>query len=143
MWLKYKLTTNESVMPQFFWIYINGIYIHHPLKVFLNVGIDFSMSWVGQTMWNSLFVQSHTMDWIIRWNHSNSSFPLLLKSYVSFTLWEKGVFCNWPYNSLFELQETLVNHYIYILWVLIDKLHELQSCNSPYIQCNSIAIQSK
>jgi hypothetical protein len=53
-------------------------------------------------------------------------------------LWKKWVFCNWPCNSIFELQRTLVTHYIYTLSVLMDKLHELQSCNSPYIRCNSL-----
>jgi len=53
------------------------------------------------------------------------------------TLWEKKVFCNSLYNSIFELQTTLATHYIYMPWILMDKLHELQSCNSPYIQCNS------
>jgi hypothetical protein len=33
-------------------------------------------------------------------------------------------------------------HYIYTPWVLTDKLHELHSWNSPYIQCNSITCQN-
>ncbi len=56
------------------------------------------------------------------------------------TLWEKKVFCNWPCNSIFESQKTLATHCIYMLWMLMDKLHELQSCNSLYIQCNSLQL---
>jgi hypothetical protein len=40
----------------------------------------------------------------------------------------------------------LATHFIYMPWVRMDKLHELQSCNSPYISpthCISIAIVSK
>ncbi len=50
-------------------------------------------------------------------------FFLLIES-----LWKKGVFCNWPCNSL----------YIYMSWMLINKFHELQSCISVYIRCNSL-----
>jgi hypothetical protein len=28
---------------------------------------------------------------------------------------KKKVFCNWPYNSIFELQKTVATHYIYTL----------------------------
>jgi len=41
------------------------------------------------------------------------------------SLWEKGMSCNWPCNSSFELQKTFIIHCIYSLWVLMDKLHEL------------------
>jgi hypothetical protein len=41
------------------------------------------------------------------------------------SLRKKKMFCNWPCNSTFELQKTFVIHYIYSLWVLMDKLHEL------------------
>jgi hypothetical protein len=37
------------------------------------------------------------------------------------TLWEKGVFYNWPCNPIFELQRTLATHCIYSLWMLMDK----------------------
>jgi hypothetical protein len=33
---------------------------------------------------------------------------------------------------------SLVIHSIYTSWVLANMLHELQSCNSPYIKCNSL-----
>jgi hypothetical protein len=42
------------------------------------------------------------------------------------TLWEKWVFCNWPCNSIFELHPTLATYHIYTLWMLLDKLQELQ-----------------
>jgi hypothetical protein len=51
---------------------------------------------------------------------------------------KKKVFCNWLCNSIFELQMTLATHCIYTSWVLTDKLHELQNCNSPYVGCNSL-----
>jgi hypothetical protein len=50
---------------------------------------------------------------------------------------KKKKFCNWPCNSIFELQRTFAIHCIYTPRVLTNKLHELQN-NSPYIQCNSI-----
>jgi hypothetical protein len=52
---------------------------------------------------------------------------------------EKG-FCNWRCNSIFELQKTLATYYIYTSRVLMDKLHQLQSCNSTYIWCNSLQL---
>jgi hypothetical protein len=36
------------------------------------------------------------------------------------------LFCNWPHNSIFELQWPLATHCISMSWVLLDKLHELQ-----------------
>ncbi len=42
--------------------------------------------------------------------------------------------------QFFELQWPFAIHYIYTLWVLTDKLHELQSCNSLYIWCNSLQL---
>jgi len=53
---------------------------------------------------------------------------------------KKGVFCNWPCNSIFELQRTFATHCIYMMWVLTNKLHELQNCNSLYIWCNSLQL---
>jgi hypothetical protein len=53
---------------------------------------------------------------------------------------KKKMFCNSPYNSIFELQKTLATHYMYTPLILMDKLHELQSCNSLYIQCNSLQL---
>ncbi len=55
-------------------------------------------------------------------------------------LWEKWVFCNWFCFSIFKLHWTLATHYIYTPWMLMDKLHELQSCNSPYIWSNSLQL---
>jgi hypothetical protein len=40
--------------------------------------------------------------------------------------YEKGVFCNWPCNLVFELHRTFATHCIYTPWVLSDKLQELQ-----------------
>jgi hypothetical protein len=37
----------------------------------------------------------------------------------------KNVFCNWPCNSKIELQKTFATHCIYMLWMLMNKLHEL------------------
>ncbi len=56
------------------------------------------------------------------------------------SLWNRWMFCNWSCNSNFELQRTLVTHCIYTLWVLTNKLHELQNCNSLYIWCNSLQL---
>jgi hypothetical protein len=56
---------------------------------------------------------------------------------------KKVCFCNWPCNSIFELQRTFAIHYIYTLWMLIDKLQELQNCNSPYKWCNSLHLCQK
>jgi hypothetical protein len=39
---------------------------------------------------------------------------------------KKKVFCNWPYNSIFELHWTLSTHNIYMLQMLSDKLQKLQ-----------------
>ncbi len=36
------------------------------------------------------------------------------------------MFCKWPYNSNFELHRTFATHHIYTLWVLLNKLQELQ-----------------
>jgi hypothetical protein len=55
-------------------------------------------------------------------------------------IWEKMVFCNWHCNLIFELQKTLATQCIYTLWMLMDKLNELQSCNSPYIWCISLEL---
>jgi hypothetical protein len=48
-------------------------------------------------------------------------------------LWKKGVL-------QLALQHIVRN---FMLWVLSNKLHDCKSCNSPYIQCNSIAILLK
>jgi hypothetical protein len=67
------------------------------------------------------------------------------KSYNAWELFivrEKKVFCNWPYNSIFELHRTLATHYIYTSWLIIG-----QSCMNCRIvihyiynatNCNSI-----
>jgi hypothetical protein len=54
--------------------------------------------------------------------------------------YEKKVFCNWPCNSIFELHWIFTTHCIYTMWMLMDKLHELQSYNSLYIWCNSLQL---
>jgi hypothetical protein len=41
-------------------------------------------------------------------------------------LWKQGVFCNWPCNLIFELKWPLATHNISMIWVLLDKLHEVQ-----------------
>jgi len=64
---------------------------------------------------------------------------LVLKCLLIFfwnTMKKKKVFYNWPCNSIFELDQRLA-HYIYMSWVLMDKLHKLQSWNSLYIRCNN------
>jgi hypothetical protein len=38
----------------------------------------------------------------------------------------------------FWVQWPLAIHCIFTLWVLLEKLHELQNCNSLYIRCNSL-----
>jgi hypothetical protein len=44
-------------------------------------------------------------------------------------------------NSIFELQWPFATHYISTLWMLLDKLHELQKLlDSSYIQCNSLQL---
>jgi hypothetical protein len=45
---------------------------------------------------------------------------------MQFSLWEKGVFCNWTCNSIFEFHLTLATHHISTLWMLSNKLQELQ-----------------
>jgi hypothetical protein len=40
----------------------------------------------------------------------------------SFHYIKKIVFCNEPCNSIFELHKTFATHYIYMLWMVIDKL---------------------
>jgi len=68
-------------------------------------------------------------------------------SYMFSITMKKMVFYNWPCNSIFELHKTFAIHYNYTLWVLINKSHESQSCNSPYkynaIHYYSIIILSK
>ncbi len=59
-------------------------------------------------------------------------------SYNWLSLWEKMVFCNWPCNSIFQLHWTLATHCIYMLWILLDKLQELQL--TIYIGCNSLQL---
>ncbi len=71
-----------------------------------------------------IFWPSHKM-WIRFWQ-------------MFISLWEFYFFCNWHCNLIFELHKTLVTHYIYTLWMLMDKLHELHNCNSLYIWCNSL-----
>ncbi len=53
---------------------------------------------------------------------------------------KKKVFCNQPCNKNFELHKTLATHYIYISSVLMNKLHELQHCNLPYIWYNLLQL---
>jgi hypothetical protein len=51
-----------------------------------------------------------------------------------FSHYEKKVFCNWPWNSIFELHRTLATHYIYMLSMLSNKLQELQKLQFIIIQ---------
>ncbi len=59
------------------------------------------------------------------------------------TLWEKGVFCNWPWNSIFELHQTFATHHIYTLWVLLNKLKELQKLQFTIYIVQLITTQSQ
>jgi hypothetical protein len=55
---------------------------------------------------------------------------------------KRGVLCNYCYNSLFELQSSLVTHHIFMFWVLLNKLHDLLyiPCNSLQFNCNFVKI---
>jgi hypothetical protein len=50
-------------------------------------------------------------------------------------LWENYNFCNWGCNYNFELYQTLVTLGIYITWMLLDMLHELQELHQTPWYC--------
>jgi hypothetical protein len=56
-----------------------------------------------------------------------SSKPYTFYDYIYFE--KKGCFVT-----------SLATHYIYTPWMLMDKLHELKSCNSSYILCNTLQL---
>jgi hypothetical protein len=112
----------------------------HCLKV-MPITRHYPMIWLRQIFWlrsvNVLWL--HWSTCILHPMNKHVVWKINVKLFYITTMRKKGV-CNWPRNSIFEFQKTLAINHIYMSWMLMHKLHELQSYNSPYIWCNSLQL---